>query len=71
MATKFYKAYTSFEYDYEIDLGLYETNHRWNLEQTEIMLEFKVGHDDSEGVLTKQEALNYMANDQWILPDPF
>lgn len=71
MATKFYKLYTSFEYDYEIDLELYETNHRWSLDQTRIMLEFKEGHDNTEGVLTHQQAVDYMNNHQWALPDPF
>lgn len=68
MATKFYKVYTASQYD-GLDFGLYETNHRWNLERTEVILEFKVGHDDSEGVLTRQQAADYMNNEQWTLPD--
>ena len=69
MATKFYKAYTATQYD-GLDLSLYETNHRWNLEQTEVMLEFKEGHDNSDEVLTHQQAVEYMSNHQWVLPDP-
>ena len=68
MATKFYKVYTASQYD-SLDFGLYETNHRWNNDTTEVILEFKKQPHGNTIVLTHDEAVALMGTDPWRYED--
>lgn len=68
MVTKFYKVYTASQYD-SLDLSLYETNHRWNKDTTEVILEFKEKPHGNTVVLTHSEAVALMSTDPWRYED--
>ena len=68
MATKFYKVYTASQYS-SLDLSLYETNHRWNNDNTEVILEFKEKPHGNTVVLTHNEAVALMSTEPWRYED--
>lgn len=70
MATKFYKVYTASQYD-GLDLSLYENNHRWNNDTTEVILEFKEKPHGNTDVMAKDEAVVLMSTDPWKSEDIF
>lgn len=64
MATRLYKIYSESEYS-SLDYSEFTSNHRWNLDQTEVVLEFINIPEDMTGVLNEEEARQITSTSLW------